>query len=81
MQMLTQELDQLILWACEYQTNILKTITKLQIAAQEPIDESNRFAKILASFPMKGKLRLLCSEINKKLYDHNRVMLCWMADV
>jgi hypothetical protein len=43
--------------------------------------ESNRFAKILESFSMKGKLQLLCSELNKTLYDQKDMMLCWMGDV
>jgi hypothetical protein len=80
-EMLTQELDRSISWACEYRKNILQTIEELRIAALEPIDESNRFAKILKSFPMKGKLRLLGSELNTTLYSHERVMLHWMGDV
>jgi hypothetical protein len=80
-QMLTQELDQSISWAFEHCKKIIYTIAKLEMEAEEPINKLNRFCKILKSFPMKGKLRLLCSELKRTLHKHKCLMVRWMVDL
>ncbi|PLW49417.1 hypothetical protein PCASD_01979 [Puccinia coronata f. sp. avenae] len=75
-ELLTQELDRSITWACQHWDVIIQAISDLREAStQEPIDLNNRFASILPSFPMKGRLRLLQSELARHLANHKRLML------
>ncbi|KNE88631.1 hypothetical protein PSTG_17951, partial [Puccinia striiformis f. sp. tritici PST-78] len=63
-ELLTQELDRSITWACEYRTSLTSAIRHIDLEAEEPVNPDNEFAAILPSFPsMKGKLRLLRSEL------------------
>ncbi|KAI9609689.1 hypothetical protein KEM48_002863 [Puccinia striiformis f. sp. tritici PST-130] len=56
-ELLNQELDRSIDWACEYHCLLRSTIAKIDLDAQEPIDPNNEFADILPTFTsMKGKL-------------------------
>ena len=81
-EMLTQGLDRLITWACQHQETIMKTINDLKEASsQAPIDQNNQFASILPSFPMKGRLQLLHSELNRYLTGHKQLMIVWMPNV
>jgi hypothetical protein len=80
-EMLTQELDRAITWAYQYRSSILSTIGLIEAEAEEPIDMNNRFAPILPNFPMKGKLRLLRSELKGHLHEHEKLMVSWMIDV
>ncbi|KAA1122378.1 hypothetical protein PGTUg99_037214 [Puccinia graminis f. sp. tritici] len=80
-ELLTQELDRSITWAYEYRKSLLDTISELELESEEPIDLANRFASILTNFQMKGKLRLLRSELKRHLRDHERLMVAWMVDV
>ncbi|KAA1125333.1 hypothetical protein PGTUg99_006968 [Puccinia graminis f. sp. tritici] len=80
-ELLTQELDRSITWAYEYWKSLLDTISELELESEEPIDLANRFASILTNFQMKGKLRLLRSELKRHLRDHERLMVAWMVDV
>ncbi|PLW22562.1 hypothetical protein PCASD_16155 [Puccinia coronata f. sp. avenae] len=81
-ELLTQELDRSITWACQHWDVIIQAISDLREAStQEPIDLNNRFASILPSFPMKGRLQLLQSELSRHLANHERLMRAWMPDV
>ncbi|KAA1070377.1 hypothetical protein PGT21_010369 [Puccinia graminis f. sp. tritici] len=70
-------------WALDpqYRKSLLDTISELELESEEPIDLANRFASILTNFQMKGKLRLLRSELKRHLRDHERLMVAWMVDV
>ncbi|KAI9623481.1 hypothetical protein H4Q26_014654, partial [Puccinia striiformis f. sp. tritici PST-130] len=81
-ELLTQELDRSITWACEYNCSLRSTIAKIDLEAEEPINPNNEFANILTSFTsMKGKLRLLRSELTRHLEGHQRLMVTWSTDV
>ncbi|KAI9618673.1 hypothetical protein KEM48_006652 [Puccinia striiformis f. sp. tritici PST-130] len=81
-ELLTQELDRAITWAYQYRALILSTIGEIELAAEEPVDVNNeQFSSFLPGFSMKGKLRLLYSELNSHLKEHERLMVGWMADV
>ncbi|PLW53678.1 hypothetical protein PCANC_04322 [Puccinia coronata f. sp. avenae] len=80
--LLIQELDWSITWVCQHWDVTIRAISNLREAStQEPIDLNNRFACILLSFPMKGWLRLLQSELARHLANHEGLMLAWMPDV
>ncbi|KAH9442727.1 hypothetical protein Pst134EA_031604 [Puccinia striiformis f. sp. tritici] len=56
-ELLTQEPDRSITWACEYHCSFQSMISKINLEAQELIDSNNKFTDILPSFTlMKGKL-------------------------
>ncbi|KAH9446893.1 hypothetical protein Pst134EA_028881 [Puccinia striiformis f. sp. tritici] len=81
-ELLTQELDRSITWACEYRTSLTSAIRHIDLEAEEPVNPDNKFAAILPSFPsMKGKLRLLRSELVRHLEEHQRLMVTWSTDV
>ncbi|KAI9625728.1 hypothetical protein KEM48_010681 [Puccinia striiformis f. sp. tritici PST-130] len=81
-ELLTQELDRSITWACEYCTSLTSAIRHIDLEAEEPVNPDNEFAAILPSFPsMKGKLRLLRSELVRHLEEHQRLMVTWSTDV
>ncbi|KAI7947454.1 hypothetical protein MJO28_009362 [Puccinia striiformis f. sp. tritici] len=76
------KLDRSITWACEYCTSLTSAICHIDLEAEEPVNPDNKFAVILPSFPsMKGKLRLLCSELVRHLEEHQRLMVTWSTDV
>ncbi|KAI9627676.1 hypothetical protein H4Q26_017243, partial [Puccinia striiformis f. sp. tritici PST-130] len=55
-ELLTQEIDQSITWACEYHRLLRSTFAKIDLDAQELIDPNNEFTDILPTFTsMKGK--------------------------
>ncbi|KNZ53416.1 hypothetical protein VP01_3243g1, partial [Puccinia sorghi] len=58
-ELLTQELNRKMTWACQYCNLMLHTLDKLEAASRKPIDSNNQFVNILPSFPMKRKARLL----------------------
>ncbi|POW21569.1 hypothetical protein PSHT_02304 [Puccinia striiformis] len=81
-ELITQELDRSITWACEYHRLLRSTIAKIDLEAQEPINPNNEFIDILPSFTsMKGKLQLLRSELDRHLEEHQRLMVTWAIDV
>ncbi|KNZ51189.1 hypothetical protein VP01_4055g4 [Puccinia sorghi] len=80
-ELLTQELDRTITWVCQYFDLMLYNLDKLAAASREPIYLNNQFFNILPSFPIKGKARLISSEIDILLIEHNHLMLAWMLDV
>ncbi|KAI9615941.1 hypothetical protein H4Q26_011193 [Puccinia striiformis f. sp. tritici PST-130] len=58
-----------------------ETIRHIDLEAEEPVNPDNEFAAILPSFPsMKGKLRLLRSELVRHLEEHQRLMVTWSTD-
>ncbi|POV99955.1 hypothetical protein PSTT_13444 [Puccinia striiformis] len=76
------KLDRSITWACEYCTSLTSAICHIDLEAEEPVNPDNEFAAILPSFPsMKGKLRLLRSELVRHLEEHQRLMVTWSTDV
>ncbi|POV99957.1 hypothetical protein PSTT_13447 [Puccinia striiformis] len=82
MELLTQELDRAITWAHGYRAAILSKIAEIELAAEEPVDvNGDQFLSFLTGFSMKGRLRVLHSELKSHLNNHERLMAGWMADV
>ncbi|KNF06726.1 hypothetical protein PSTG_00042 [Puccinia striiformis f. sp. tritici PST-78] len=76
-ELLTQELDRAISWAHDYRGSILSAIAEIELAAEEPVDvNDDRFSCFLTGFPIRGKLRLLHSELQLHLNKHKRLMHC-----
>ncbi|KNZ56623.1 hypothetical protein VP01_2361g1, partial [Puccinia sorghi] len=44
-ELITQELDRAISWACEYHNLLVSTIGELEVAGREPLESSDRFSK------------------------------------
>ncbi|POW00265.1 hypothetical protein PSTT_13253 [Puccinia striiformis] len=81
-ELITQELDRAITWAHSYHGLILSKISLIELAAEEPVDVNNvEFSSFLTGFSMKGRLRLLHSELKLHLNEHERLMVGWMPDV